>query len=94
MDKKNTIGVEDTLHEIIARAIKRDDFVLTPDTTFKGLGADSLEVVQILVNIEDAFDIELVDKELEAITDMSQLIDYIKKKTVGKNYLTGYGKSS
>jgi acyl carrier protein len=84
MAVKKTIKVEDTLHKIIARVIKREDFILTPAATFKGLGADSLEVVRILVTIEEAFDIDLVDEDMKAITNMGEFINYIKKKIAEK----------
>jgi acyl carrier protein len=80
MTAKNILKIEHTLYKIIARAIKRNDFALTPVTTFKSLGVDSLAVVQILVNIEDAFNIELADKDMKSIANMGELINYIEKK--------------
>jgi acyl carrier protein len=49
-------------------------------TTFKDLEADSLDIVQILVALEDHFDIEIVDEEMENITNMGGFIDYIDRK--------------
>ena len=75
-----TTEVEETLRKIVAKITRKEDVVLTPTTTFKDLGADSLDVVQIMVALEEAYDIELVDEELKAITDMGGFIDYVKKK--------------
>ncbi len=80
----NTMEVEDTLRKIVAKITRKEDVVLTPTTTFKELGADSLDVVQIMVALEEAYDFELVDEELKAITDMGGFIGYVKKKVSEK----------
>jgi len=80
-----TMEVEDTLRKIVAKITRKEDIVLTPTTTFKELGADSLDVVQIMVALEEAYDIELVDEELKAITDMGGFIGYVKNKVAAKN---------
>ncbi|MFC1950307.1 phosphopantetheine-binding protein, partial [Chloroflexota bacterium] len=56
----------------------------TATSTFKDLEADSLDIVQILVAVEDAFDIEVDDEELQKITDMGNFIAYIEKKIAEK----------
>lgn len=80
----NVASVEDTLQKIVARVLRKDDIVLSPTTSFKELGADSLDVVQIMVALEESLDIELVDEELKAITNMGGFIDYVKKKVAEK----------
>ncbi len=84
MTTDKTLGVEETLRKIVAKIIRKENVVLAPTTTFKELGADSLDVVQIMVAIEEAYDIELVDDELKAINNMGGFIDYIKKKVAEK----------
>jgi len=79
-----TQEVEETLTKIVAKITRKDNVVLSPTTTFKELGADSLDVVQIMVALEEAFDIELVDEELKQITDMGGFLDYVKKKVAAK----------
>ncbi len=79
-----TMDVEETLRKIVAKIIRKEDVVLNPTTTFKELGADSLDVVQVLVALEETYDIELVDEELKAITDMGSFIAYVKKKVAEK----------
>lgn len=78
------VDVEETLRKIVAKIIRKENVVLTPTTTFKELGADSLDVVQIMVALEEAFDIELVDEELKVIGNMGGFIDYVKKKVAEK----------
>jgi acyl carrier protein len=76
--------VEETFRKIVAKITRKDNVVLTPATTFKELGADSLDVVQIMVALEEAFDIELVDEEMKVISNMGGFIDYVKKKVAEK----------
>ncbi len=84
MTTDKTIEVEETLRKIVAKILRKEDVVLSRTTSFKDLGADSLDVVQIMVALEEAYDIELVDEELKAITDMGGFIDYVKKKVADK----------
>jgi acyl carrier protein len=74
----------EVLHKIIARAIKKSDFTLQRNITFKELGADSLDIIQIMVAVEDAFGIDLDNRDLKGISDMGEFVDYIKKKMAEK----------
>ena len=84
MSTENTQTVEETLRKIIAKIIRNEKVVLTPTTTFKELGADSLDVVQVMVALEETYDIELVDEDMKVISTMGGFIDYIKKKVAAK----------
>ena len=84
MAVEQTSSVEETLQKVVAKILRKENIALTPTTTFKEMGADSLDVVQIMVAIEEAFDIELVDEELKAINNMGGFIDYVKKKVADK----------
>ncbi len=84
MATDKTLEVEETLRKLIAKITRKESVVLTPTTTFKELGADSLDVVQIMVALEEAFDIELVDEEMKSIANMGSFIDYVKKKVAEK----------
>jgi acyl carrier protein len=85
MPVEKTMEVEDTLKKIISKIIRKEDIVLTPNTTFKELGADSLDVVQVMVALEEAFEIELVDEDMKSLNNMGGFIDYVKKKVAEKN---------
>jgi len=78
------MSVEETMQKIVSRIVRKDDINLTSTTTFKDLGADSLDIVQILVALEDAFDIELEDEALKAINNMGEFLDYVKGKVAEK----------
>ena len=79
-----TIEIEDVVKNTVIRITRKDISQFARTTTFKDLEADSLDIVQILVALEDHFDIEIVDEELEDITNMGDFIDYIDRKVTEK----------
>lgn len=84
MTTDKAVTVEETLRKIVAKIIRKEDVVLDPNTSFKELGADSLDIVQIMVALEEAYDIELVDEEMKSINNLGSFIDYVKKKIAEK----------
>lgn len=84
MTTEKTMTVEQTLLKIVKKITRKEDIVLTPTTSFKELGADSLDVVQILVALEEAYDIELVDEDLKSLNNMGAFMGYVKKKVAEK----------
>ena len=77
-------NVEETLGKIITKITRKENVTLNPTTTFKELGADSLDVVQILVALEETFDIELVDEDLKKLNNIGDFLGYVKKKVAEK----------
>ncbi len=78
------MSVEETVKKIVIRIVRKPDIDFTPTATFKDLKADSLDIVQILVAVEDTFDIEILDEELQAITDMGGFVACIERKITEK----------
>lgn len=78
-------SVEATVKKVVTRIVRKPDTAFTATTTFKDLDADSLDIVQMLVALEDTYDIEIQDEELQDITNMGEFIAYIKRKVDGKN---------
>ncbi len=67
------------LKAIIADVLSVDPDEITMDTTFTDdLGADSLDVYQIIMGIEQEFDIEVPAEEAENITTVEEAIEMIK----------------
>lgn len=67
------------LQKIIAEVLNVDQNDITMDTTFvDDLGADSLDIFQIIMGIEDAFDIEIENEDAEKITTVSDAVEQIK----------------
>ena len=64
---------------ILSEELGADEDTITLDTAIDAdLGADSLDVVQILVAIENEFGIEVPDEEIENIRTVGELVDYIQ----------------
>ena len=67
------------LQQIIAEVLNIDPEEITMNTTFvDDLGADSLDVFQIIMGIEEEFDIEIPTEEAEKIVSVSDAVEAIK----------------
>ncbi|MCD7834986.1 MAG: acyl carrier protein [Lachnospiraceae bacterium] len=67
------------LQGIIAEALNVDADEITMETTFvDDLGADSLDVFQIIMGIEEEFDIEIPNEKAETIVSVGDAVDAIK----------------
>ena len=70
------------LCEIIADVMNIDGDEITEDASFENdLGADSLDIFQIIMGIEDAFDIEIETEEAEKIVTVGDAVEQIKNAT-------------
>lgn len=68
------------LQAIIADVLNVPKDDITPETTFvDDLGADSLDIFQIIMGIEEEFDIEIDNEEAEKITTVQDAVGQIKK---------------
>ena len=67
------------LQKIIAEVLNVDTEEVTPETTFvDDLGADSLDVFQIMMGIEEEFDIEVPTEEVEQLESVGDTVELIK----------------
>ena len=72
----------DKLKSIIAEVLNVDVDEISMETTFvDDLGADSLDVFQIITGIEDEFDIEISNEDAETIVTVGDAVEQIKKVT-------------
>jgi len=68
------------LKKVIAEVLNVDPDEITMDTTFlDDLGADSLDVFQIVMGIEEEFDIEIPAEKAEKITTVEEAVELIKE---------------
>ena len=67
------------IQQIIAEVLNIDPQEITMDTTFvDDLGADSLDVFQIIMGIEEEFDIEIPNEAAESIVTVANAVEQIK----------------
>lgn len=68
------------LKKIISEVLNVDVEEITMDTTFvDDLGADSLDIFQIIMGLEEEFDIEIANEEAEKIVTVGDAVEQIKK---------------
>ncbi|MBC7218344.1 MAG: acyl carrier protein [Atribacterota bacterium] len=67
--------------EIIVDQLGVDEEDVTPDASFiDDLGADSLDIVELIMAFEEEFDIEIPDEDAEKITTVGEAVEYIESK--------------
>ena len=68
------------LQQIIAEVLNVDASEVMPGTTFTDdLGVDSLDLYQIILGVEDAFDIEIPQEEAEKIVTVGDAVELIQR---------------
>jgi acyl carrier protein len=76
--KKDVI---EKVKQIIAEQLGVDEGEVTPSASFvDDLGADSLDQVELVMALEENFDVEIPDEDAEKIRTVQDAIDYIEKK--------------
>jgi acyl carrier protein len=79
------MAVAEKVKSIIAENLDVDEQEITPDASFtEDLGADSLDIVELVMAFEEAFSIEIPDEDAEKITRVREAIDYIESHTKAK----------
>ena len=64
---------------IIVKELKVDPEKVTPEASLKNdLGADSLDAVEIIMDIEDEFDVQIADDQADSIQTVGDLVKYIE----------------
>lgn len=73
-------AVQDRVIDIVAEQLGVDKEKVTLDTSFvNDLGADSLDTVELVMELEEEFDITIPDEEAEKIQTVGQAIEYIER---------------
>ncbi|PZD71489.1 Acyl carrier protein [Acaryochloris thomasi RCC1774] len=74
-------GTFEKVKSIVAEQLSVDAAQVVPDASFQNdLNADSLDVVEMVMALEEEFDIEIPDEDAEAITTVQKAVEYIDKK--------------
>ncbi|MEM9925229.1 MAG: acyl carrier protein [Cyanobacteria bacterium P01_D01_bin.50] len=71
----------ENVKKIVAEQLGVEDGKITPKANFANdLGADSLDTVELVMALEEEFDIEIPDEAAEKITTVQEAVDYINTK--------------
>ena len=69
------------LKEIIIDRLDVEEDQIVPEASFvEDLGADSLDIVELIMGIEEEFDIEIPDEDAEKLTTVGEAMSYVKAK--------------
>ncbi len=75
------MGLEDRVSAIIVEQLGVTKEELAPQASFiDDLGADSLDIVELVMAIEEEFDIEIPDDDAEKIQTIQDVVSYVKRK--------------
>jgi acyl carrier protein len=73
-------AAEDKVKQIIVEQLGVDEAEVTTGASFQDdLGADSLDIVELVMAFEESFDIEIPDEDAEKIRTVQDAVDYIGK---------------
>lgn len=71
------------IKEIIAEQLSVEAKTITAATSFKeDLGADSLDLFELVMSLEEEYNIEIPSEDLESITTVGAVVEYLKNKGV------------
>ncbi len=72
------MSIEDKVKKIIAEKLSVDMEEVVPEASFvDDLGADSLDLVELIMSMEEEFDVEISDEDAEKITKVKDAFDYV-----------------
>ncbi len=75
-------SIEERLKEIIIKQFGEGEKTVTLETSFvNDLGADSLDIVELVMELEDEFDVSIPDEDAEKIQTVGDAVKYIKEHT-------------
>ncbi len=75
------MAVEERIKKIIAEQLGVEEDDVVPDAKFvEDLGADSLDTVELVMALEEEFEIEIPDEDAEKIQTVSAAVEFIKDK--------------
>lgn len=75
------MSIEEKVKNIIVEQLGVEAETVTPEASFiDDLGADSLDIVELVMTMEEEFDLEIPDEDAEKIKTVNDVINYIKAK--------------
>lgn len=75
------MGEFERIKTVIADQLGVDESIITMDSSFiDDLGADSLDVVELVMGLENEFDLEIPDEDAETISTVGDVVEYIRDR--------------
>jgi acyl carrier protein len=82
MEVRIMVDIEAKVKEIIVNKLGVDEGQITPEASFTNdLGADSLDTVELVMEFEKAFNLQIPDEDAEKIGTVGDAVKYIKSKS-------------
>lgn len=75
----NHSQILERVKSVIVEQLDIDKDLVTDDSTFKELGVDSLDAVEIVLKLEEEFEIEISDEDAKQINSVSEAVTYIER---------------
>jgi acyl carrier protein len=73
-----SIGIESQIRSLVAATLRVDEAMIRPEATLAGdLGADSLDLVSLILAIEDQFHVDIHDEEAAEILTVEQMVEHV-----------------
>jgi acyl carrier protein len=77
-------SIESRVIAVIVRQLRVEEKAVTPDASIADdLGGDSLRTVELIMALEDEFGLQIPDNDVEDLTTVRQVVDYIARATNG-----------
>lgn len=77
MSEKNRLETFNKVADIVAENLNIERSIIVGHATLESLGADSLNVIEIIMKIEEEFNITINDEEAESLKTLDAVVDYV-----------------
>ena len=76
------MSIEERVRKIVCEQLGKSDEEVNNDSSFgDDLGADSLDTVELVMALEEEFDLEIADEEAEQISTVQEAVNYINSNS-------------
>jgi acyl carrier protein len=72
--------LENRLRKVIADGLNLDEADIPPDKNFEDLGADSLDGVELVMALEEEFNLDIPDDDAERLNTLAEVLTYLNKR--------------
>lgn len=73
------MDIYERVKSIVIDQLGVDEDEITPTTSFEALNADSLDIVELVMALEEEFNLDIADEEVENIRSIADVVKYVKE---------------